>query len=404
MEFFLQSYSIPAAPFKDLLKTTNSLLTGSAALALYLHQEGVDPAFIPNNLDILVQDTHCLFFENGHLNQKSSVARFSTFLLANGYNLTTKFESDPACYESFKHLQQVLSFLHPSGTEVQLIVLIVSDLQDYMKHNFDLSACCTWYNVRTDQFETTDEITIKKEMCVQPDQQPYTDILYRRIEKYLSRGFTLVLPASLVLQDKRLTLGQPGCPFIGLKAYDMMELEEVDIVPYLTASKKHLLIKSGEQYYAFHRTTLYDCMQLRRVIIPCSSGAFEAFETPFNQTIMHHVHRMITYEDFTLFELVFAYNVSFNNGRQKSIFTVNCYTVEGWKKNIVGAIFAPPSHVDMVLPLALPLASPLVIPNVNPVMSLSPVFENIPVFDEDDLELQELLLSEWRQLGLHRPL
>ena len=140
-------------------------------------------------------------------------------------------------------------------------------------------------------------------------------------------------------------------------------------------------------------------MQLRRVIVPCSSGAFEAFETPFNQTILHHVHRMITYEDFSLFELIFAYNVSFNNGRQKSIFTVNCYTVEGWRKNSIGAIFAPPSHVDMVLPLVLPIVNPL----PAPAMSLAPIFEHIPVFDEDDLELQELLLSEWRQLGLHHP-
>jgi hypothetical protein len=399
MESFLQSYHIPCAPFKDLLKTTNSLFTGSAALALYLQQEDIEPAFIPNNLNLLVQDTHCLFFENGHLNQKSTVMRFSTFLLSNGYNLTTKFESDQAWYQTLKQIQQVLSFLHPSGTEVHLIVLIVSDLQDYMNTNFDLSACCTWYDARTDRFETADEITINKEISILPGQHPYTDTLRTRIEKYVSRGFTLVLPASIHSQDKRLTLGKPGCPLIGIKAYDMMELEEVDAVRYLSASKKHLLIKSGEQYYAFHRTTLYDCMQLRRVIVPCSSGAFEAFETPFNQTILHHVHRVITYEDFSLFELIFAYNVSFNNGRQKSIFSVNCYTVEGWKKNTVGAIFAPPSHVDMVLPLVVPIVNPL----HSPAMALAPIFEHIPVFDEDDLELQELLLSEWRQLGLHHP-
>ena len=394
MESFLQSYSIPFAPFQDLLKTTNSLFTGSAALALYLQQENVDPAFIPNNINLLVQDTHCLFFENGHLNQKSTVMRFSTFLLSNGYNLTTKFESNKQDYQFLKQLQQVLSFLHPSGTEVQLIVLIVSDLQDYMHTHFDLTACCTWYDARTNRFETSDEITLKKEICVQPDQQPFTDILRTRIVKYASRGFTLVLPASIVSQDKRLTLGKPGCSFIGLKAYDMMELEDIDVVPYLSASKKHLLIKSCEQYYAFHRTTLYDCMQLRHSIIPCSTESFEALDTPFNQTIIYQAHRILSYEDFTLFELVFAYNVALSNGRQKSIFTVNCYTVDGWKNNKVGAVFAPPSHTDMVIPLM----NPFPLATQAPIL---PVSENNPIFDEDDLELQELLLSEWRQLGLH---
>jgi len=393
MESFLQSYSIPAAPFKDLLKTTNSLFTGSVALALYLQQEGVDPAFIPNNINILVQDTNCMFSEDGHLNQKSTVLRFSTFLLKNGYNLTTKFESNNHEYQFLKKIQQVLSFLHPSGTEVHLIVVIVSELQNYVNDHFDLSICCTWYNARTEQFETADDNTKQKEMSIQPSQYPYTDILRDRIQKYVSRGFSLILPTFITALDKRLTLGLPGCPFIGLNAYDMMDLEDVNVVSYLSASKRHLLIKSGEQFYAFDRTTLNDCMKLRKSIIPCSSGSFEALDTPFNQTITYEAHRMLFYEDFTLFELVFAYNVSLSNGRQKSIYTMNSYTVEGWKKKHIGAIFAPPSHADMVEPIVQPLP----VHNVP----AAPPSENVPIFDEDDLELQELLLSEWRQLGLH---
>jgi len=393
MEAFLQTYHIPFTPFHDLLKTTNSLIAGSAPLALYLQQEGMDPAFIPNDLDIFIQDTHCLFVENGHLNQKSAMLRFSTFLFQHGYSLTTKFESDREYYSSLQQIKQILSFLHPSGKEIQLIVLIVADLLQYIHAHFDLSVCCTWYNARANRFETSDEGVVKREMSVPTGVDPYNEMVHRRIQKYVSRGFTLVLPSAIHCRDTRLTLGRPGCPLIGVKAYDMMELEEVDAVGYLSDSRKHMVVKSGAQFYAFHRDTLHECMMSRRVTVPCSSGAFEAYETPFNQTITHHAHTCLPYEDFSVYELIFAYNAPIRIGLQKAIFTMNAYTVEGWKNKMVGAIFAPPVHVEMVHDMDAELLPVLSTNDPFPSMSLLPAFNRAL---EEDLELQELLLSEWR--------
>ena len=56
MEEFITSYGLPFHDFQELLKRINGLVTGSAALAMYLKQEGIDPGFVPNDIDIFIQE------------------------------------------------------------------------------------------------------------------------------------------------------------------------------------------------------------------------------------------------------------------------------------------------------------------------------------------------------------
>ena len=69
MEEFLDSYELPFHAFRTLVTENNALVAGSAALALYLKQEGVDPGFEPNDLDIWVEETHDTWFSSGRVNK-----------------------------------------------------------------------------------------------------------------------------------------------------------------------------------------------------------------------------------------------------------------------------------------------------------------------------------------------
>ncbi|NDB85682.1 MAG: hypothetical protein EB127_23720, partial [Alphaproteobacteria bacterium] len=89
MESLLTSYALPFEGFRTLVTQQNALVAGSTALALYLKQEGIDPGFEPNDLDIWVEETHDTWFTSGRVNQLANSTIFTLFLVKHGYDLTT---------------------------------------------------------------------------------------------------------------------------------------------------------------------------------------------------------------------------------------------------------------------------------------------------------------------------
>jgi len=350
MEAFITSYGLPFAPFQELLQTTNSMVAGSAALALYLKQHGIDPGFEPGDMDIWVEDTQQLVAARGAYVQHGNVYLFTNFLIQNGFNVTSKFEPKEESYEKLNLITQIFSFVNREGKEIQVILMKERDICQYIYHYFDLSACVTWWNARDNLFETMcPEETLRKEMYYQLSNE-ITERETARIEKYKSRGFRLLeTPCPAIGQrDMRTDL---SC-FAGLTAFDLFEYEEVDCLKFLESSW-HILVRVGEQFQAFHRTQLYDYLKSHM----CHHHYLqELYETPHKQTIMHAATVYINWSDYSIVELVPAYTIPFEN-TTKSIYECHFYTVEQWRNRDCDLICAPPSKqaVDNARPPSRPV-------------------------------------------------
>ena len=325
MEAFLASYGIAFQEFRALLERTHGVVAGSAPLALFLAQEGIEPGFSPSDLDIWVHD-------------KASHSNLYTELLRdNGFVVKRQFEPQED-YDNLHHITRIL-FFHKGDKMVQVIFLKVDKLYRYILEHFDLSVCMTWWNAKTDRFETMWPLeTPRKEMYHYPigGQRAVIPRESARIDKYKARGFTLVEPCvELEERDRRTSVGA----LVG-QAFDIFAYEDVDVADFLKASPHHLLLRVGEQFYAFHRKALHDYFVSH---LHHHAQLGELADTPHKQTILSFAVQQMQYSDYSIAELVPAYTIAVGT-QQKSMYATRLYTVEGW---IIGV----PSCVIEVPPL-----------------------------------------------------
>jgi hypothetical protein len=72
-------------------------------------------------------------------------------------------------------------------------------------------------------------------------------------------------------------------------------------------------------------------------------------ETPFNQCITLEGYQQLRYADYSIYELKSAYSVPIYGGRVKSLFHLDCYSVNDWIKGEEGGICkVPPQQKDYV--------------------------------------------------------
>lgn len=324
METFLTSYGIPFEPFQTLLQTTNSLIAGSAPLALYLQEKGVDPGFVPGDIDIWAEDSE---------DEVGNQALFTDFFLSCGYSMVHAFY--PEEYDELRFVTAVISLVNPVGKKIHVILLKVCDVHYYMFEHFDLSPCMTWWNAFSNQFETMwPEETLNKEMHCYRSRLVGTREA-ERIEKYISRGFRLVeWPcASLGLRDLRENVAF----FADQTAFDLFAYDDVSIVDFLKASSFHVLLRVGEQFYAFHRDILHEYFEQHRSIHPMIG---ELADTPHKQTIVSEAATLLRFSDYSIAELIFDSDV-FLEDQTKSVHSVRFYTTTGWATGQVGNVIRP---------------------------------------------------------------
>jgi hypothetical protein len=348
MEAFLESYRIPFAPFQELVNATNSLVAGSAALALYLQQHGVDPGFTPGDMDIWAEDTQELVGAAGAYQQHGNLYLFSNFLIQNGFNVTMKCDPRETDYENLHSITHILSFVNREGKTIQLILLQQKNLFHYIQDNFDLTPCMTWWNSDNNTFETTlERETLRKDMCFYPTRD-ITEREMERIEKYKARGFRLVnLPCPSIYDcDARANV---SC-LTGQSAFDLFAYDDVDSGAFLQDSSWHMLIRVGEQFQAFHRTALLDYLKGHM----SEFQGERLYETPFKQTIPHSALAWIEWSDYSIMELVPQYTVQ-DGHTVRSVHECFLYTVKQWEER-------RPGHVES--------SSPPVIAHVAPVLAL----------------------------------
>jgi hypothetical protein len=71
------------------------------------------------------------------------------------------------------------------------------------------------------------------------------------------------------------------------------------------------------------------------------------YDTPNNQTILQCSLEMLLFADYSIYELCSEYSVSISPTRQKSMFTLKCYTVAQWLEGKEGLTLAPPPIVTL---------------------------------------------------------
>lgn len=328
MESLIASYELNFPAFRDLLSTTNSLVAGSAALYAYFRERGVDPEFVPGDLDIWVEDTRDLVALRGAYEQRGNLYRFSNFLLQQGYNVSSKFQTKHGGdYDQVQHITQIFSFINRQQKEIQLIMITQKNIRDYIEKYFDLSPCVTWWNAKENYMETLRPETLQHKMSVMPQLEVGPREL-ARIQKYEARGFKLQetpCPAALE-QDERANLEF----LMGQKAFDVIAYEEVDAYAFLNESSYHILLQVCDQLQAFHRTTLCDYMKERSTTVP-DMGI--VVDTPNRQSLPSDILNIMPYSDYSIYELV-----PFLTEEGKSIYTVQCYTIDQWLHSSPGAI------------------------------------------------------------------
>lgn len=328
MDAFATQYGLNFTDFHALLRDSRYLVAGSSALANYLLQEGQEPGFVPNDMDLWVEGPVGV----EHATDRSylchpPVATMTQFLLRSGYQVQEKNNIDESYHESLNRIQRVFYFQHPEhNTHIQLILVRSQNLLHYIYQHFDLTICMSWYNAEQDTFQTVfpEDAINRLIMVMRNEELPRTQ---DRIRKYTERGFTQEEDppiTNLEMDERDILYSEAPWELRDKTAFDCIEYEEKSIVDFLKESPWNILLKSGETYYAFHRQKLLDCMVKKRMNV---HNYGDLFDTPFNQSLNESQMESLRYRDFSIYELTPAYSLTLDEVHQKSVYDLKCYSI-----------------------------------------------------------------------------
>jgi len=362
MEQLITSYGLPYTEFHEILSSTNCLVAGSAALSMYLQQEGIDPGFYPNDIDIWVEDTRQLVASSGAYQQFGNRYIFINFLIKNGFNVTCKYEPKREDYEPLHKITEILSFMNREGKEIQIVLLTETDLIRYVRENFDLSICMSWWNAWEERFENLwPEETLRKEMMFTPVAEK-TERESERVQKYEERGFRLVERSCPAVGHRDRLTGLSE--LAGQVAFDTISYDEVDCAEFLRASSWHVLLRVGEQFHAFHRATLNQYLDTHLSHHPQLG---DLYDTPHKHTISSPSKVWLNWSDYAIAVLVPEYSIAIGN-QTKSLYECRFYTVEQWvtEGGVPGAVSSMSLSEDEIHAPNVPLSAdiPLYHPDV----------------------------------------
>lgn len=376
MQQLISSYDINFSEFRIALHQIGGIVAGSAALSAYLNQEGIEPGFKPNDLDIFIPGIKQNVIDDmGNIipNQYyiKSLDAMAKFLAPYGYIKNNKFNTvdNEPYYNTIQGIQNVTSFTNKKNKEIQLIIINSYNLIDHIFKDFDLSVCVSWYCNITNSFKTLNpKLTKRKEMyslCLETDEKLIAKAVLR-VEKYKARGFKLIKkPCPFInIPDSRIELSNKK--FDNIEIMDIFTLDEMSIREYLQKSEWNIVIKAGESYYGFDRKDLMNYMNKKSTTV---GRIGKVYETPFNQCITLEGYHQLRYTDYTIYELKSAYSVPFGT-KIKSLFHLNCYSIKDWLNGTIRktAIMPPQTvlqPIKRIIQRGEPLPSQLNTDNSN---------------------------------------
>jgi hypothetical protein len=330
MDAFLSSYGLDAAAVKTLLMENQVLFSGSAALALYLQQQGIqgqseEEKYIPNDMDLWI-----------HVS--IDIQPFLDCFLGRGYHLVRLWKQQDHYLERLNHIRRIFTFQH-TGLEkkIQLISVDYPNLLDYIAGQFDLSACMTWWNGEEEVFETLyPMLTDRREMFVQRSFLSAIDggRGEERLQKYLQRGFRVV-PEPPPYMNENDPRAVEELERLEMKAFDVWAYEEVEGKEHLRSSLWNILLQVGENWYSFERNALCGYMEDHRVFHP-ELGAW--YDTPYRQTVNHEALSSLYYMDYSIYRLIHPFVRDFQ-GVSKTVYTVEAFNLRDWNRGVVTRVF-----------------------------------------------------------------
>lgn len=120
-------------------------------------------------------------------------------------------------------------------------------------------------------------------------------------------------------------------PFL---AFDMILYEDLDALTFLQSDPvQHILIRSGKQWYAFHRSTLHQLMKQNKSYL---SQVGTVYDTPYHHTITQSALDALLCTSYSIYELIPCYEQ-----QHKSLYAVKCLTRSEWESGEMGRVFEP---------------------------------------------------------------
>jgi hypothetical protein len=357
MDSIITSYGIAFPGFRQLLRDLDGVVAGSAALAGYLKQEGIEYNYQPNDLDIFIPDIiQQDVDERGYtIDDKCHIESLDTmkeFLASYGYIENDKFDKTithpwlSPDYGNINNILKVTSFNNRNNKEIQVIIINTNNIMQYINTDFDLSICISWWDSNKNCFKTMNPDTTKRKEMYFVKNINISDMNENdrmRFEKYISRGFTLInkpCPFTNYPDPRELLL---DAKFSDIEVTDIFTLDDYPIRDYLEKSEWNIVLKAGNTYYGFERRTLMDFMNTKSVRI-ARIGTF--YQTPLNQCISLEAFNKLRYSDYSIYELKNAYSVPNNRGGVYSLFHMHCYSIKDWVENSEGTkISIPPQSI-----------------------------------------------------------
>jgi len=314
MDAIVSEYVADFEEFKTLIGNASAIVAGSSALAGYLIQEGIAPGFSPTDIDI--------FIPSGVYGVDSrDVQNLVDIFAESGFTESDKFTREG--YDKIGQIDTIISMVN-GYMEIQIIVVNCGNIIEYIKRNFDISVCISWWDYKTNRFETmAPEFTRLKQMYTVAIPHG-VDKRDERIQKYIKRGFTLVEPPCPIKRKRDARQELSSDAFVGVIASDIIQMEDIPLTTFLNASEYNIVLKAGEKFYAFDRRFLTNYMMKKKTYINDAVGS--VYETPLNQCIKLIGLKKIKYADYSIYELIPQRSEAIYNG-VKSLFSINCYSV-----------------------------------------------------------------------------
>jgi hypothetical protein len=325
MEPFLSSYGLDDSAFREKMIAGKAVIAGSSALSLYLKQEGVEPGFEPNDMDIFLRHPielgeHCSFMS---FLQHKVVGQLAYFFIRSGYNvIDTQGRKANEDYEEVSQITMVISFEHPFlKTKIQLICVKAENMIEYIRSSFDCTACMTWWDPSSSERLHTHlpELTLQKKMVWTKNTR--TETSEERRAKYEARGFELLRspPPFLYDPDTRRGLENPDCEWTGKTAFDCIHHEEVDVISFLRKSPWNIIIRTGETDHAFDRETWSQYLESKKRV---NSEGITVYSTPFLQAVTEGQRWVFDFSDWSIYELT-----PIPSTTKETYYTLTCYCI-----------------------------------------------------------------------------
>ena len=293
------------------LLNSNTVLTGSYALASYLVQEGIaHTADAATAIDIYVSTRR----ENGiDAYIELIVEMLSTYT----YNIV----DHSSCEDKIKKV--IIFSSRCKKTTVRIIVVDTPDVINYIKTNADVSVRATWWNHTTNHFETLDPYHTKRGEMYMINEKVDDTVL----RGYIHRGFKNIKVPCPVYLDRDLREGLDSEKFRGIVVYNIFTLEETPINEFLRDDECNIVLKAGDQYYGFVRNDLIQHMNTKKIYVERID--VDAYETPFNHCITAEAFTHLKYADYAIYELFSSHTETIDDV-VKSLYNCKCYSVKQW--------------------------------------------------------------------------